>query len=128
MNHGCKKMKGYFPMGQNVPAQDQRWLKRNHTIISLKCIMRTFIHPFWRVNELLERRFTLQKGWTYSPLRVNHPSDGWMWTERVNKTFMKVNWSTNVKNIKECIQYMSAVKCVDIICLWELLWIGIYDF
>ena len=29
---------------------------------------------FRRVNELLERRFTLQKGWTYSPLRVNHPS------------------------------------------------------
>jgi hypothetical protein len=31
-----------------------------------------------RVNKSLQRRFTLQKGWTHSSLIVNHPFEGWI--------------------------------------------------
>ena len=104
----------------------EKWLKKS----GLKCILRTPIHPLKgdspyspfhspflrvnhpsrRVNGSLKRRFTLQKGWTHSPLRVNHPSvrvnpppKGWIillkgeWSIRVNWKRVNEGWITLFK-------------------------------
>ena len=102
----------------------------SHKKRRLKCILRTPIHPLKgdspyspfhspflrvnhpsrRVNGSLKRRFTLQKGWTHSPLRVNHPSvrvnhppNGWItllkgeWSIRVNWKRVNEGWITLFK-------------------------------
>ncbi len=72
------------------------------------------IYPFWgvnhpsrRVNESLERRFTLQKGWTHSPLRLNHPKiyKIYEFYKNLARTFWVKKWpkSLSIYNFRKSI-------------------------